>query len=204
MAEFAYTVVPGKLKSFLRKIREVSVPDKASNKWLYSIGFTSSNDRTMLRVLKFIRFIDEDGTPTDFWKQYRGANYRKVLAKAIQEGYAELFQIYPDACQRTDEELENFFKAKTKVAGDVIRRMVTTFRILCDVAEFNATEDLRDIPSPTDKRRLSSPSKEVMPSLSSIPSIHIDIQIHISPEASLEQIEAIFQNMAKYIFRAES
>ncbi len=32
------------------------------------------------------------------------------------------------------------------------------------------------------------------------PNIHLDIQIHISPESSNEQIESIFKNMSKYIF----
>jgi len=31
------------------------------------------------------------------------------------------------------------------------------------------------------------------------PSLHIDIQIHISPEASAEQIDQIFASMAKHL-----
>jgi hypothetical protein len=31
------------------------------------------------------------------------------------------------------------------------------------------------------------------------PSLHIDIQIHISPEASTDQIEQIFASMAKHL-----
>jgi len=33
------------------------------------------------------------------------------------------------------------------------------------------------------------------------PNLHIDLQIHISPEASLEQIDAIFASMAKHLYR---
>lgn len=35
-------------------------------------------------------------------------------------------------------------------------------------------------------------------SQSQTPSIHVDIQIHISPESSKEQIDHIFENLAKY------
>ncbi|MDW8213783.1 MAG: DUF5343 domain-containing protein [Roseiflexaceae bacterium] len=34
----------------------------------------------------------------------------------------------------------------------------------------------------------------------SMPSLHIDIQIHISPEATPEQIDSIFKSMAKHIY----
>jgi hypothetical protein len=40
--------------------------------------------------------------------------------------------------------------------------------------------------------------KEVLTGLS--PSIHIDIQIHISPEASISQIDQIFASMAKHLY----
>jgi Family of unknown function (DUF5343) len=52
MAEFPYTTVPGKLKPLFKKMREVGVPQKATFQWLKSIGFTSSNDATLLGVLK--------------------------------------------------------------------------------------------------------------------------------------------------------
>ena len=32
------------------------------------------------------------------------------------------------------------------------------------------------------------------------PSIHIDIQIHISPEASTDQIDQVFKSMAKHLY----
>ena len=36
------------------------------------------------------------------------------------------------------------------------------------------------------------------------PSLHIDIQIHISPDATLEQIDQIFASMGKYIYRLKT
>lgn len=32
------------------------------------------------------------------------------------------------------------------------------------------------------------------------PSVHIDIQVHISPDASAEQIDKIFESMAKHLY----
>jgi hypothetical protein len=36
-----------------------------------------------------------------------------------------------------------------------------------------------------------------------IPSLHIDVQIHISADASAEQIDQVFASMAKHIYRKE-
>jgi hypothetical protein len=33
-----------------------------------------------------------------------------------------------------------------------------------------------------------------------LPTVHIDLQIHISPEASPEQIDIIFASMAKHLY----
>jgi hypothetical protein len=63
MAEYAYTTVTGKIKQLLDKIRTVGVPPKVSGSWLKSIGFTSSNDATLIGVLKFIGFTDQKRRP---------------------------------------------------------------------------------------------------------------------------------------------
>lgn len=34
----------------------------------------------------------------------------------------------------------------------------------------------------------------------SSPSLHIDLQVHISPEASIEQIDAIFASISKHLY----
>jgi len=56
--DFTYTTVPGKIKPLLAKIREVGIPSKAASQWLKTIGFTSSNDASLLGVLKLIGLVD--------------------------------------------------------------------------------------------------------------------------------------------------
>jgi len=34
--------------------------------------------------------------------------------------------------------------------------------------------------------------------------MHIDIQIHISPQSSPEQIDAIFASMARHLYRSDA
>ena len=51
MTDYCFTNVVGKLPGLLEKIRDVGVPKKVTVSWLETIGFKSSNDRTLIRPL---------------------------------------------------------------------------------------------------------------------------------------------------------
>jgi len=204
MAEFTYTTVPGKLKPFFTKLREVGVPPKATVQWLKSLGFTSSNDASLLGVLKSVGFVDATGVPTPKWSNFRGANSKRVLGDAIREGYAELFAVYPDAWQRSQTEIEHVFSTSSSGGRQVISKTVSTFKSLAELAEFTpvtAQTDLHlssealHVPVSSAGTTLSSRA-----SISGGPSVHIDIQVHIAPESSAEQVDQIFASMAKHLF----
>jgi hypothetical protein len=197
MAEFQYTTVPGKLKKLLSKIHEVGVPSKASNKWLKSIGFNSSNDGTLLTILKFIHFIDSSNVPMAKWTEYRGTNHAHVLASAIREGYADLYATYPDAHSRNVSELENVFSTSSSAGKQVIGLTVRTFQKLCEQADFSAS-GVPKHPGTPDVLPSGVPSMG-----HAQPSLHIDIQVHISPDAKPEQIEQIFSSMAKHLYKGK-
>lgn len=214
MADFSYTTVPGKLGTLLDKVRGVGIPPKATVQWLKQVGFTSSNDSSLLTVLKQVGLIDGSGVPTEQWKSYRGAHHKRVLGEAIRSGYKELFAVYPDAWKRTQQELEHVFSTSSSAGKQVIAKTVTTFKNLCLLAEFqeanvDGDQELHttgplhkpvvtgvtpDIGAQKDGERSGSKTA---------PSVHIDIQVHISPESTPEQIDQIFKSMAKHLYGAK-
>jgi hypothetical protein len=207
MPEYAYTKVPGKLKDFLEKVRSLGVPTKITTKWLESIGYKSSNDRSILGVIRQIKFIDDSNNATEKWTKYRGGNYKQVLADGIREGYTDLFAIYPDAHVRSNEDLENFFSTKSTAGKQVISAIVGTFKSLCELADFSAVPNSVDNNSndsilkvqPAGNTPNERETSREQPSFS--PKLHIDIQVHISPDATPQQIDQIFESMAKHIYR---
>jgi hypothetical protein len=205
MVEYAYTAVTGKIKPLLEKIRSVGVPPKVTAAWLKAVGFTSSNDGTMVGVLKFIGFVDQSGIPTATWSAYRGAKHKVVLGDAIRKGYAELYAFYPDAHLRTNTELTHVFSTSSTAGAQVVARTVTTFKALVDEAEFPASSApehtvMQSGPLHT-PAAVQAPLTPAMPqSNSSAPGLHIDIQIHISAESTPEQIDKIFESMAKHLY----
>lgn len=204
MVEYAYTTVTGKIKPLLEKIRTVGVPQKVTVAWLKTIGFTSSNDAGLAGVLKFTGFTDASGIPTTTWSSYRGAKHRVVLGEAIRKGYAELFAVYPDANTRTNTELQHVFSTSSSAGAQVIRRTVATFKALVEEADFPASA----APSETTMQTgpLHTPTAAQSPEMPMAsrsqggPALHIDIQIHISPESTAQQIDKIFESMAKHLY----
>lgn len=204
-ADFAYTTVPGKVRPLLEKIRGIGIPPKASESWLKSIGFTSSNDRSLLGMLKAVSLVDGSSIPTSTWSAFRGANHRETLGQAIRTGYAELFAVYPDAWQRPNNDLEHVFATSTSAGKQVISKTVASFKALCECADFSndpefgarAMHTASPLHTPIAPARGSSAPASTP---SANPSIHIDLQIHVSPEATSEQIDQIFKSMAKHLY----
>lgn len=203
MAEYAYTTVPGKIARLLNKMREIGVPTKVNIQWLKTIGFTSSNDKTLIAILKQVNLVDSSGIPTSVWTQFRGTNHKEVLGRAIRNGYADLFAVYPDADQRTVSELEHVFSTSSTAGRQVVGKTVSTFKTLCESATFSMTDDNSDLTISTesihqpvhDLRDVKARSVQ-----SGSPSVHIDIQVHIAPESTTEQIDQIFKSMSKHLY----
>ena len=205
MADYPCTTVTGKIKSLLLKIREVGVPPTATVKWLKSIGFTSSNDGTLLPLLKYIGFTDTSKVPTSVWKKYRGANHGQLLASAIRQGYSDLFAVYPDANVRAASEIEHVISTSVSAGKQTITKTVRTFQNLCKEADFSALGEVAAPPlpknDPTPNTTNSGAASPLSGDGTSTPSLHIDIQVHISPDSTPEQIDKIFESMAKHLYK---
>ncbi|MGJ0560744.1 DUF5343 domain-containing protein [Methylocystis sp.] len=207
MVDYAYTTVTGKIKPLLEKIRRAGVPAKVTVAWLKSLGFTSSNDATLAGVLRFVGLIDASGIPTSAWTAYRGASHRAVLGEAIRQGYADLFALYPDANTRSNAELTHVFNTSSTAGAQVISKTVQTFKALVDEADFSnsaAPNETAMASGPLHTPAAASASRMPIVAEAVGPEVHIDIQIHISPESTAEQIEKIFESMAKHLYGRKS
>ena len=86
-----------------------------------ALGFKSGNDVYILKVLRYIRFIDSSGAPTEFWKEYKDPTQaRVVLAKAITQGYKELFSTYADAYKKDRKTLYAFSARRQEKQNELL------------------------------------------------------------------------------------
>ncbi|MFC1538474.1 DUF5343 domain-containing protein [Candidatus Latescibacterota bacterium] len=211
MGNTVYATVPSRIPSLLEKIREVGKPEKATKIWLSAIGFTSDNDRRLISVLKFINFLDGSGVPTDKWKEYRNNNYKKVLAQAIKQGYSSLFETYPNANEKTNEELEGFFRAESNAGAKAINLIRLTFKYLCESADFSSLTDeilpndkMNDDTQPGPMSNANSAGKGDNHNFNKCPVININIQLTLPETKDVDIYDKLFTSMKKNLFSGDN
>lgn len=201
MADFPYTQVTGKMKTFFAKIQQVGKPETVDKKWLASIGLKATNDYTIIPVLRFIGFVDQSSKPTDRWMSYRDKSRAgNVLAEGILEGYAELFQTYADTHRRSDEDLRAFFSTKTTAGAQVVSKTVTTFKTLCELADFEdvPVEGPPIQPVQLTEGGLGAPTK-IPKELGAGVTININIQLTLPDTTDDSVYDKLFSAMKRHL-----
>jgi len=206
MADYPYTTVPGKIKKLFDKLTKTGIPQKATPKWLKGIGFTSSNDGTLLRILTFIGFTDSSGIPTDEWKQFRGSHGKQVLARCIKTAYAELFSTYPTANDRSRSELESFFSIHSSAGKPTIGKTVSTFQKLCELADFDATTDQGKAAATAEQAEDEADIGDLMTAASKSYkgfTVNINIQLTLPETTDAKAYDAFFSAMKKHLLQGD-
>jgi hypothetical protein len=137
----SYTIKPNSVPAYFDAMLDAQPPERFSLKFLENLGFTSTNDRLLLGILKDLGFLNRDGTPQERYFRFMDRSQAKaVLAEAIRDAYSDLFAINKKANEFKADEVRN--KLRTLYAGKksdlVIGNIASTFRALCDYADFSA------------------------------------------------------------------
>lgn len=202
MVTYPYVPSPDKLPAFFQKIGGIGVPSKLTNQTLKSIGFTSSNDSRLLSVVKFLRFVDGNGVPTQSWTALR-KHPASAIAQAVTSAYSSLFEHYPDAHQRDDEALRTFFSANTNVGSEAVRQTVATFKALAKLGDFSAIENPsneEEVVAAVQKTPKAKGHGGGGTSDTQLPVVNLNIQLQLPSDASAETFERFFEAMRKHLF----
>lgn len=148
--EFVYNHSPGKLQEFVEKLQTIAAPPRMTTDFPKSIGFPSSHARGFPAVLKFARLLESSGAPTEAYKRglRGGPGGRALVGKAIMQGYKALFDVYPDANKRSEQDLATFIKSHSNLDDEKAALAVKTFKVMCKFDDFDAgvdTEDENDV-----------------------------------------------------------
>lgn len=126
------------LHPILDKIQKAAVPDAFGVDFLKDMGFTSSNDRSVIKVLKFLGMLDASGKPQASYREYMDHTQSKiVLAQCMTTAYDDLFKSDKNADSKSATDLKGWFKTKTGVGEKVAEKMATTFKSLASYADFS-------------------------------------------------------------------
>jgi hypothetical protein len=91
-SEVPYMPSVTNLSKILDAIQRAGAPDAFGLDFLKDLGFTSSNDRAAIKLLKFLGFLETSGKPTAAYKEFMDQNRAKaVLAVRLRKAYDDLF-----------------------------------------------------------------------------------------------------------------
>lgn len=134
----AYMQSVKNLSAILGEIQQAQVPQKFTVEFLKTLGFTSSNDRSILGVLKALDFLDQAGVPTERYRGYRNkAEAPYVLAAAIRQAYSDLFLARENAESLANDRIKGILATKVDKGDAVLDKMAMTFRALVGLAKWD-------------------------------------------------------------------
>src|SRR5688572_33298457 len=104
----SYTLKIGSLPAIFDAMLDAQPPERFSLKFLENLGFTSTNDRLFIGILKDIGFLNRDGVPTPRYFQFLDrTESKRVLAEGIQDGFSDLFALNTKANTWSVDEVRN-------------------------------------------------------------------------------------------------
>jgi hypothetical protein len=210
----AYLIAKSRLEEFLSTIRNAQAPEKFTVSFLKDLGFTSSNERLFLPMLKGLGFLDEAGAPTQRYFDFLDdSRWQLVLADGIREAYEDLFRLNRKAHEMERSDVIGKLKSLTRgqYSEAVIGNMAMTFEALCELANFEQDEmpsplspsqppDANDAASPSEQPlapSIESPTPTAPPAEISGLVYRIEIVLPVSRDKAV--YDALFRSLREHL-----
>lgn len=211
----SYLITTKNVEAFFNSIVGAKAPEVFTNKFLYDLGFKSTNDRLFIGVLKGLGFIEENGAPTQRYYDFLDQGQSKiVLADAIEEAYEDLFNVNVLANTLTIDDVKNKLKTLTqgKHSDRVYKLMANTFNALSGYADWTKEKPAKM--APADKA--TKDSSATADNLSEKPDdtrasgiiqdeevnkfgLHYNIQIHLPETRDPAVYDAMFKSIKEHL-----
>ena len=211
-----YPMLPANHWWALREKFKQSIPGTVTANYLATVlNMKEASART--NILPFIQQLgitDDEGKTLDRAREWRDDTmYPDVCATMAKEVYpSELLEAVPDPANNRAA-AERWFSNKTGAGAAAVKRMTVFFSVLIDADPENkpGTKSTggKNIPSTgRSKKKAAGAATKAEPQQGKeqqggddAPSVHINLQIHVSSDATPDQIDKIFESMATHIYR---
>jgi hypothetical protein len=213
----AFPVIPIKHWWALREKFKQSIPGVVTGNYLSSVLSmkVESAMTNILPSLKTMGIVDDDGKPTELAKKWRDdQQYTEICNKIKSEVYPkELLEASPNPTADRST-AERWFANHTGAGTAAVGKMVACYMFLCEADPLKVKGAKSQSAVTVQKKRRTQPptpeheenqrtrnAPEISSDNSHHPQVCINLQIHISADASTEQIDQIFASMAKHIYQ---
>jgi hypothetical protein len=203
--KFPYTPAPNSLRKFLKQVPDKPKPPKVTNELLKGWGLTSSNDRYIIGILKKLDFLDASGTPTQNYESFmfKGTGPATMGAQ-LRRVYGPLFQASHRPHEDGQEDLKRLFHIHSGGSEGTINLQIQTFKALCEFASFEPQLAASQLVANGQATHAAAGAAPIPATVGGgIPTIHIDLHIHLPENKTTRDYEAIIQDIARYIYKQE-
>ena len=214
-----FPVVPVKRWWTLRELFKRTIPGTVTPNYLSTVlkMKPTSARANIMPSLKRMGIIDDDGKPTERATKWRDdAQYAAVCEAIKAEVYPqELLDAVPNPVADRAA-AESWFGNRTHAGKAAVQKMAACYALLLEADPSKRTQKTEPKPlenkarrdRPKEKKEDRTPKAKADPSGETAernaPGLCVNLQVHISSDASPDQIDQIFKSMAKHIYREKN
>lgn len=205
----AYLTSTKNVPAILTTMQQAQAPKTFSVTFLNNLGFKGNADRLFIGMMKALGFLEPSGAPTQRYFEFLDQTQSgRVLADAIREAYADLFELNVNAHKMTRDEVKNKLKTLTQgqFSDDVLAKMASTFVALAEQADFEAVESATPPPPrEEDERAAPRPQGPDVPARAAVQKhspleLVYNIQIQLPESRDPAVYDALFRALRTHLF----
>lgn len=196
MAEdYPYMISNNKIAPIIKSIVQAGKPKRFSHEFLKNLGYSSSNDRAIIALLKRLGFLSEDGSPTEYYNKLRDATKSAyVLGERIRVLYSELYSINTKIHETADKTIKGAISRVTGKDAKSVGRYYATFKALTVIAKFVPPIIKEKEEKPKIEEEVPKEMPAVKPHVRET-GFYYNIQIHLPATTDISVYNAIFKSL---------
>jgi hypothetical protein len=212
------TQVSGQLQKLFETLRQGQAPPKFTREFLKDIGFSSSNHLAFIPLLKGLKFLTADGTPTQRYRDFLDpTRSKRILSEALVDAYGDIFTIKAKPGKADRKLISGKYKSTYNLSEVAAERAAGTFLALLDLADEAAIQEIlsgkiaevsQPPPSTAAHHEVGQDGHSPV-AAQPIPSgrrleqrdlrLHYNIQIHLPATKEIEVYNAIFKSLKDHL-----
>ena len=196
------------LRTCLQKLKEASTPEKFNEKFINEkFAMKGGTAKALPPYLKRIGLVAPDGSPTEWYKEFRNPNLSgQVAFSALKHAYGDIFEVNENAHKKGDAELKGIVAQVTGLDHDnpIITYIIGTFKTLKGFATFEELPAVQTVePENTGTQEEPNGGSGLTPPPGGQVGLNIgyNINLNLPATSDIAVFDAIFKSLKEHLLK---